>query len=383
MPVKSCPQCGRTYSDESFSFCLLDGSLLSPPDSDRTLVLNNRWFDSTLEDADAVTIGKVKAPLPKPLKELQLSYWIALNKLLRSTNSVVTLSRPRPFFNLNGPLGHNRVKLFASIYLESRGLVAGVRILNRSDIYAALLRERNEIETELHATSSAHDYRLPINWRPQKPNQNISEISLSWHTEALADPDLWERCLQWHKLKLEALHRAFYVRVRTVEGFQTKRRTPSTLQANPLRRIVDKFWKGFQIEIRDDKVIKLNSPSIPSNPSGKSAMSKTISGFKVSAQIHPSANTADVNITVAASQIFYFAKLHKRRNYIQTELPDGVEWKLNKEGESWIILRRDFSLSKEERWKAIYSWFKLNLRRFFKVFFPRIAALKRKYPSPS
>src|SRR5437016_987652 len=29
--MKKCPQCNRTYADEGFTFCLEDGTLLSPP----------------------------------------------------------------------------------------------------------------------------------------------------------------------------------------------------------------------------------------------------------------------------------------------------------------------------------------------------------------
>lgn len=32
--IKKCPECNRTYSDESISFCLADGALLSPPYQD-------------------------------------------------------------------------------------------------------------------------------------------------------------------------------------------------------------------------------------------------------------------------------------------------------------------------------------------------------------
>jgi hypothetical protein len=38
--MKKCPQCKRTYADESFSFCLEDGALLSASyDPDATLVI--------------------------------------------------------------------------------------------------------------------------------------------------------------------------------------------------------------------------------------------------------------------------------------------------------------------------------------------------------
>ena len=44
--MKRCPQCHRTYSNESFSFCLDDGALLSAPvEADATLVLPNQQSD--------------------------------------------------------------------------------------------------------------------------------------------------------------------------------------------------------------------------------------------------------------------------------------------------------------------------------------------------
>lgn len=44
--MKSCPQCHRTYADESFSFCLDDGALLSAAENaDATLVLPNQQAD--------------------------------------------------------------------------------------------------------------------------------------------------------------------------------------------------------------------------------------------------------------------------------------------------------------------------------------------------
>ena len=49
--MKRCPQCNRTYSEDSFSFCLADGALLSAPyNSEETLVLPNSYqLDKELE----------------------------------------------------------------------------------------------------------------------------------------------------------------------------------------------------------------------------------------------------------------------------------------------------------------------------------------------
>jgi hypothetical protein len=44
--MKSCPTCNRTYSDDTFTFCLSDGALLSAPyDPQATLVIPTRATD--------------------------------------------------------------------------------------------------------------------------------------------------------------------------------------------------------------------------------------------------------------------------------------------------------------------------------------------------
>ena len=44
--MKSCPTCNRTYSDDTFTFCLSDGALLSAPyDPQATLVIPARATD--------------------------------------------------------------------------------------------------------------------------------------------------------------------------------------------------------------------------------------------------------------------------------------------------------------------------------------------------
>ena len=56
--MKRCPHCGRTYSVESFSFCLDDGALLSASyDPDATLVFQrgpDDQLDATIIEARAV-----------------------------------------------------------------------------------------------------------------------------------------------------------------------------------------------------------------------------------------------------------------------------------------------------------------------------------------
>lgn len=68
--MKTCPHCNRTYSDESFSFCLDDGSLLSAShDPKATLIMPRKEkhvFESTVQtalDVDSSHIVNIDDPI--------------------------------------------------------------------------------------------------------------------------------------------------------------------------------------------------------------------------------------------------------------------------------------------------------------------------------
>ena len=70
--MKKCPQCNRTYADESFSFCLEDGALLSASyDPDATLVIPAAINSEAHSSKTAVMSpedGEAFAETPRPSK---------------------------------------------------------------------------------------------------------------------------------------------------------------------------------------------------------------------------------------------------------------------------------------------------------------------------
>jgi class 3 adenylate cyclase len=144
------------------------------------------------------------------------------------------------------------------------------------------------------------------------------------------------------------------------------------------RRLVEDFWRGFQIRIRNDKELSLNNPSFSANPSSKSSMSKTHQGLRLAAQIHPSKQSADVNLTGGRLQHTIMAKLHKRRATINQQFTKELEWRLNRDGESWVLIRRPFQVFRREEWEATYNWLDQNLKLFLTEFLPRIEAIRKR-----
>jgi uncharacterized protein DUF4268 len=365
--MKRCAHCGRTYTDESYNFCLDDGhGLVAPAGSEVTLVLTNRRgnYDSTLQDK----------PLPNgPVKtrdQLQFEYWSALTTRL---SHWVKLGPARPHFTINAPFAHPKVRIFASISLNKKTICSGIRILNQKELYTYLANRRKDVEREIDR-SVLHP-ALDFHWRAKKKLQTIGEFTICFPAPAIQDVNSWDRYLEWHKRTLEALHKLFYKKVRGFDYSRAPIAKGSPSKPNPTR-LLNRFWKGFQFSIKDDKDLTLNKPSLSTSPFGKSSMSRTYQGFRFAVQIHPAKNSADVNVTVGQAHYLPFAKLHKSRNSIHKQLRKKLEWKMNDSGESWALVSRDFQLSEVDKWGPTYDWLTKNLRLFLKVILPRIQAIR-------
>ncbi len=75
--MKSCPTCNRTYSDDSFTFCLSDGALLSAPyDPQATLILPSRRTDPPAGENRTTPLPD-DTELPAPMAALPLSGKVA------------------------------------------------------------------------------------------------------------------------------------------------------------------------------------------------------------------------------------------------------------------------------------------------------------------
>jgi len=343
--------------------------------TNETANLEQEMDGADVGDAARVTADKEHTVVPNrdvPIKELQMAYWTALNRSLRGSNSVVRLQQPRPHFTLSGPLGHDKVQLFASVHITKSTICAGVRILNRTDLYRALEDQRETVEQEIAEITK--DKELNFDWRLGKKFQTVSEIWLCRYGSDIRDHESREHCLTWHVEKLEGIYRVFYPRIRDFHRIQP---SPNTLRppTSNQRRLVEQFWEGFQKKLQNRPDLSLNKPSLSHNPAGKSSISKTVQGFRFAAQIHPANNSADVNITVGRFHYLAFAKLHKRRNDIQAHFQKNLEWKLKGDGESWVLIRSDFQLSKVSEWNKTYEWMLEHLTLFSKVFLPLIETI--------
>lgn len=345
--------------------------------ANQTANVEQEMAGGEIADAAAVTADVEHTVVPNrdvPIKELQMEYWTDLNRRLRGSNSVVRLQRARPHFTLSGPLGHDKVQLFASVHITKSTICAGVRILNRTDLYKALEDERQTVEEEIAEVTK--DKELNFDWRFGKKFQTVSEIWLCRYGSDIRDHESREHCLTWHVEKLEGIYRVFYHRIRDFQRFQPSTITPRSPTSNQ-RQLVEQFWEGFQKRIQNRSDLSLNKPSLSQNAAARSSMSKTVQGFRFATQIHPANSSVDVNITVGSFYYLAFEKLHERRNDIHAQFRKNLEWKLNDRGESWVLIRSDFQLARVSEWNRTYEWMIEHLTLFSKEFLPLIEAIRQ------
>lgn len=86
--MKNCPQCNRTYSDNSMSFCLDDGALLSTPNEPK---VSSRNFRTTEPDFKLMKNDGTSEAIKSSWMELVVS---GPNLCLLAIISIAILSEP-------------------------------------------------------------------------------------------------------------------------------------------------------------------------------------------------------------------------------------------------------------------------------------------------
>jgi hypothetical protein len=71
--MKSCPSCDRTYADESNTFCLVDGAILSAPyDPEATLIISEASTDDAVQKSSPSEL-KLKRQIREEFRAIKLA----------------------------------------------------------------------------------------------------------------------------------------------------------------------------------------------------------------------------------------------------------------------------------------------------------------------
>lgn len=205
--MKRCPICNRTYSEDLFSFCLADGSLLSAPyDLQKTLVLQtppptNRESDATLVDADATPSIKTRT------EGLYLEFWNGFTEHCQVTGTSLSIHKPYPQYWYSLATGRSDVgvELTASLQKKRLGCEIYLRSVNAKRDFKLLENDKQAIEEKTGA----------LEWL-ELPKKKGCRIVLYRPNIDIRDKSTWVDAYTWLKAEAELFYQTFSPRIRAL-----------------------------------------------------------------------------------------------------------------------------------------------------------------------
>lgn len=205
--MKQCPQCHRTYSDNTFAFCLADGALLSAPfDSEKTLVLQAppqsfRETDSTQLDSNAASLSRGRS------EGLYLEFWKGFTEFCRVQGTFLRLNRQSTRHWYAMSLGRSGFGIAVTASSQKRRLGCELYLsgANAKRNFKLLEQDKQVIEEKTGT----------LEWQ-ELPDRGACRIVLYRSGMDISDKSMWEDAFAWLKSKGELFHQTFSPLVRAL-----------------------------------------------------------------------------------------------------------------------------------------------------------------------
>lgn len=197
--MKRCPQCNRTYHDE-FSFCLIDGSILSAPyDPQETLVLQTP--PQTNKERDPTLLDSNDSPLSRGRSEgLYLEFWQGFLEFCRVNGTFLHFQKPSGRYWLNARVGRSyfTISLTASTQKRRLGCEIYIYSANAKEAFKLLENDKQAIEEKTG----------PLEWQELPDKHDCRIVLYRWNVD-ITDKSTWNDAYAWFKSKAELFHNAF------------------------------------------------------------------------------------------------------------------------------------------------------------------------------
>ena len=177
----------------------------SPPAPKFNIVSKpNDWTKSASKEKLKLASGYSATQL------LQREYWGALQELMQQRQGKVHHRKPQSLHYQNFAIGKTQFKLVAEFHIGKNYISAGLSLTgdNAKAHFALLQKDKNEIEKELNKT---------LTWL-KNPDTKYSYIVIFKESDNHTNRDAWPSLLEWHFDNLEALHRVFAPRIKTLDA---------------------------------------------------------------------------------------------------------------------------------------------------------------------
>jgi len=149
-----------------------------------------------------------------PIRDLQLAYWTVLRDLLLARRSIVKPHKPLPQAWMAFAIGKSFFNLEAVVDIRRRCMRCGLIIWgpDAKISFRGLQRDQDAIEAEMGTA---------LEWR-ELPGNKQSQVVLRQQDVDLTDRAQWHQQHAWLAEKLEAFHRTFSARIKTVPAGETR-----------------------------------------------------------------------------------------------------------------------------------------------------------------
>ena len=202
--MKRCPQCNRTYSEDSFSFCLADGALLSAPyNQEETLVLHNppqNYWES------APTVQDAPRRATKT-ERLYFDFWNGFNEFCRTTGTFLKTHKSYPQYWYLIAVGRSNTPISLTASLQKKRLGCEIYLMGakaKRD-FKLLEKDKQAIEEKTGA----------LDWQ-EIPEKQDCRIILYRYGIDVSDKANWNEAFAWLKSEGEIFHRTFSPLVRAL-----------------------------------------------------------------------------------------------------------------------------------------------------------------------
>lgn len=150
-----------------------------------------------------------------PRQQLQVDYWGELQKLMKRRDCNVLPRKPQPLYWQGFSIGRTEFQLMANFNVDKNYISAGLMLTGgkRQSSFALLQQDKEEIERELGKTLYWHE---PTPYWEKKTKYKYFTIDTFRESYDLPNRDTWPDLLEWHFDNLEALHRVFAPRIKTL-----------------------------------------------------------------------------------------------------------------------------------------------------------------------
>lgn len=199
--MKRCPQCNRTFWDDTYTFCLEDGSLLSAPfDHQQTLVLPSTPYPNSQDAPTILDIQTKKRRITKT-EELYFDFWNNFNEFSRATGTFLNLHKSYPQYWYPFSVGRGNtiiISLTASLQKRRLGCEIYLTGINAKKYFKLLEKDKEAVEEKAGK----------LDWQ-ELPEKQDCRIILYRYNVDISDKKNWNDAYAWLKSEAELFYNTF------------------------------------------------------------------------------------------------------------------------------------------------------------------------------